>query len=575
MTALATMHEAFNARGLAPRVVADGFVIPRHFDLLQAPGHALILGARGSGKTTLLKMLLPSALAAWDSTRLRRARPRIPYLASWIPADRLWRAEGTVSRGAARQVAAAQTVRALVDTLLEASGPPIDGVPHVSFTESALATALAAELGLDLQGATTLRSVRTSAGRVIRRLQSDPEAPVMSASLEHPLAAASAALDAIEEHTGYRGAWALLFDELELASELAEELVSAMRGGDPRLYIKVATGMYRPESASDHSPTPDNDYKEILLSFGRQTDSDNFVERLWQDLLDRSPRRSRPATLHEWLGSSLLSPVSDSPTYGPDSPMAQIYAELSASDSTFREALEQRGIEPHSLNALPDSLMDSFVRKTRQQVVIRHAYRPQDTRGTVRVKTLGPYAGSALVRVTDGNPRWIRALFAELDTTSSAKPSRSMQARILDVAINNYRSFLATLDADWRLASGSDSEHRVGLLPFIDRIGGSLRLRVLDGPFDPEAQECFRVDDDAPTEIVKVLGRAMDAGAIVYAPTRGFAQPLWGGQLRGKRFRLSYRLAPYYRLPIRLGREGRLSSLLEGPSGQGQGSLGV
>ena len=56
------------------------------------------------------------------------------------------------------------------------------------------------------------------------------------------------------------------------------------------------------------------------------------------------------------------------------------------------------------------------------------------------------------------------------------------------------------------------------------------------------------------------LTRALNAGAIVYVPDEDGQLLL--ASLRGKRFRLSYLLAPTYHVPLRLGRAVSLSKIL-------------
>jgi len=60
---------------------------------------------------------------------------------------------------------------------------------------------------------------------------------------------------------------------------------------------------------------------------------------------------------------------------------------------------------------------------------------------------------------------------------------------------------------------------------------------------------------------LEALGRALNSGAIILAPDPGGEALL--SSLRGKRFRLSYMLAPGYGLPLNLGRPMALSHVLE------------
>ena len=58
-----------------------------------------------------------------------------------------------------------------------------------------------------------------------------------------------------------------------------------------------------------------------------------------------------------------------------------------------------------------------------------------------------------------------------------------------------------------------------------------------------------------------MVGRSLNAGALIYIPD-GDGEMLLSS-LRGKRFRLSYLFAPYYGIPIRLGRAVSVMRALE------------
>ena len=74
-------------------------------------------------------------------------------------------------------------------------------------------------------------------------------------------------------------------------------------------------------------------------------------------------------------------------------------------------------------------------------------------------------------------------------------------------------------------------------------------------------QAVFIVDSNAPKGILAALGQALNAGAIVYVPDDEGQLIL--SSLRGKRFRLTYLLAPLYEFPIRLGGSVSLSTIMK------------
>jgi hypothetical protein len=77
------------------------------------------------------------------------------------------------------------------------------------------------------------------------------------------------------------------------------------------------------------------------------------------------------------------------------------------------------------------------------------------------------------------------------------------------------------------------------------------------------------VDARTPDSVLGALTQALNAGAVVYVPDDDGQLILTS--LRGKRFRLSYLLAPIYGFPIRLGKDVALSRIVrwrEEPAGQ-------
>jgi hypothetical protein len=76
------------------------------------------------------------------------------------------------------------------------------------------------------------------------------------------------------------------------------------------------------------------------------------------------------------------------------------------------------------------------------------------------------------------------------------------------------------------------------------------------------------VDANASEGVLAALGQALNSGAIVYVPDD--ESQLILTSLRGKRFRLSYLLAPVYGFPIRLGKAVALSAILNWESGATQ-----
>ena len=91
--AAADAFNAFNAKYLPPEKIAETFIPPQQYEVLQRVGHTMLVGPRGTGKTTLLKMLLPRALASWRHERAAETRARVAFTGVLISTDLTWRGQ--------------------------------------------------------------------------------------------------------------------------------------------------------------------------------------------------------------------------------------------------------------------------------------------------------------------------------------------------------------------------------------------------------------------------------------------------------------------------------------------------
>jgi len=98
------------------------------------------------------------------------------------------------------------------------------------------------------------------------------------------------------------------------------------------------------------------------------------------------------------------------------------------------------------------------------------------------------------------------------------------------------------------------------LLEILEAIGTFFYDQAVKADFTAEPPATFIVDNAVPTEIRQVLEGAVNAGAIVFVPER--KGEAFVHSLTNKRFRISYLLAPLYRLPLRLGKATSLSRIL-------------
>jgi hypothetical protein len=226
-------------------------------------------------------------------------------------------------------------------------------------------------------------------------------------------------------------------------------------------------------------------------------------------------------------------------------------------------------------------------RKINSIVIVREAFRKHDpkkhhnnTNGQAPNKFIqdnprsrrsrknpGVYAGAtAFFAICESNPRFLIGMLNQLlgEGTGKENPLRidaSLQAAVYASATARFRAYLRTVPSPKGISSGSR-----GLLSLMDRIGTYFYNECVAGPFDDDPDGTFIVDANTYQELASALQIALNAGAIIWVPEKKDATILTS--IRGKRFRLSYLLAPYYQLPLHLGRQVSLGKILRESSAE-------
>jgi hypothetical protein len=593
-----TTFEAFNARWLTPGEVALNFVPSRHYKDLAKRRHSMVIGPRGSGKTTLLKMLQQPALEVWPHQLADEYRSLIDYTGVFVAADLSWSAQiealggGKLDPKIHRQLSSAMftthVLRALVMAMLYrvesfsgTSKNRFGGVALSDEGESILVRKLceawkvqtAIPSLLALKQSLTLRLLETRSIANREALSGDGRSERL-AEIEffnlHFLDALSVATEVFDDLVDQQdGKWALLFDELELAPQwIQDELLGALRSTNPKFIYKLALSpfTYNANLMSALAAAPGQDFDEIALWYVERNQSYRFCEELWYALLKAKGIEPKPP--QSLLGSSYFEKDDEGSVYAPNSMISQRFVSLAESDYSFRTFLEEKRVDPRRLHELPESAMDSVVRKISNLVILREHYRAHDREvlGGRRIrtrsrKTAALYVGAeSLFAVSEGNPRWFIAITNRLLDRwqmTSKKIRHSAQAIEILRGSQRFAAMLRTIpsppvSSQWR---------KRGLLSLIDTIATFFHEQAVVKEFVAEPPATFIVDSHISDDILAILGQALNSGAIVYVPdTEG---QLLLTSLRGKRFRISYLLAPLYKLPLRLGVAVSLSSILK------------
>lgn len=598
LTQAPTIFESFNARSLNPVQVAQTFVAPPQYEQLAKHCHTILVGPRGSGKTTLLKMLQPPALETWRHPRAEEFRARIQFTGIFVATDRSWKAQlealgqGRLDTATLRLLGnAAFTTHVLhstVSAMLQRLNRHADD-QRVAFRpvdlsdsdEANLVREIAATWHLrpSLPSFLALRHALTDRLSRIPQL-ADQEVGRDSATRAGRLAevpflhlqfqqATAAALEYFDDAVSEPDAkWALMFDELELAPPwIQSELLGLLRSTNAKLLLKLAMSPFTPTAEvmdAVTSPHQYQDFDQIRLWYEEKQDGYPFCEHLWNAMLQghglaaKEPLKVLGRSLfetspEEWRGKKTA--------YGPDSPLANRFSRLATRDPSFRDYLAAKHIKPSELHLLSNDQRAADVRKVAPLIIVREFYRgieSESEKVSVRSrKTASLYAGAeSLFAVSEGNPRWFIAIVGRLLSqwkNRNERIDRHLQGDEMLKAAERFAAMLRTIPGP----SVGDS-HR-GLLTILNATGEFFHNQVVRERFRAEPPSTFIVDSFTSDAVLFALEQALNAGAIVYVPEGGQALL---SSLRGKRFRVSYLLAPYYGLPIRLGKPVSLTSII-------------
>jgi len=609
--------DAYNARWLTASQVASTFVPPPQFDQLVKHRHTILVGPRGSGKTTLLKMLQPAALERWEGLEASLLREQIDYTGVFIPADISWRQQldaagsgvlDTDTRELFSNAAfATHILQAVVEAMYFRISTPtvgssvafrrcaidkekeaqiVEEVSRTFQTEPTISTLLSLKHALTSRlveiHSIAQKAVRLGPGFSIKDLA---EYEFLFIDVLMAVGHATEVFDDIcDDHDGK---WALLFDELEIAPEgIKHHLIEGMRSTNPKFLFKLALSPFSTHtttSAVGTSPSPGNDYDQIQLWYahkeqrGASKQKREFCLSLWKSMVHN--RDGASLKLHAVFGEgffdvdsassrSSISPQrkKNASPYDPTGKWGLCFIRLYQNDPTFKQYLDERHINPEKLLELPATVRDKAIRKVTPIVAVRDFYRRPQRSGEQGAsersrKSVDLYTGAdALIDISEGHPRWFKVTMGRLldqaKGTTTLRVSTATQGQELLAAAQRFAALLRTFPVE--LSSITNSNR--GLLSLVDTIARYFRDQVVKAPFSPEPYLSFIVDSHEAEGLLLSLAQALNLGAIVYVPD-GDGEILLTS-LRGKRFRISYWLAPLYGLPLILGKAISLSKLL-------------
>lgn len=623
MTNLQTLFDTFNAKHKSEWEVAATFVRPPGvIDQLISKNNVVLTGPRGSGKTTLLKMLTAPALASWIGEDADYVKARADFVSIFIPADRSWHGQlkeltsnvsdpDGVSTAGLLGIATFTThiFKAIVGSFLDWQGELVQHdaaiskiLPQISYAqEQAIVENLASAWRLEPKAKTffELRASLSSRLAEIGLLKNKLKYSLPGQATSHPDFLFIDYREGIKlAHSLHNAAsglpsrrWLMMFDELEVApSEIQDALIRDLRGTFEQSFIcyRLALAPYNRNfvgPSDEMGVSVQNDFLHINLSFPRKERGLLFSRQICASILRQSGIEHDEEFV---LGRSILAfddpetEIDDdgksSSKYGLSSSLGKVFSSLAERDSSFAQYLLNRGVHLGDVENLSELKMAATLRKVRNIVIIRNYFSKPSKSGlaaeglaTRSRKTYRLYSGvPSLLALADGNPRSLINLLTPLirqfkEQGSAHRVSESVQADEIEKAIRIVRSLLRSIPVTEQKKAGGGAVLRV-----LDDIGSAFYGGIVATKFSEQPPLSFRVDAGQSPAMLSALGKALNMGALIHVPDQGSDEII--SSLVGKRFRISYLLSAYYKLPLSLDREVSLSKLLSQRSA-GQASL--
>jgi hypothetical protein len=606
-----TFLEPFNAKTMSYAEVARTFVPSIKFTQLAGAWNSVLVGPRGGGKTTLLKMLSDEGQEAWTNTASEPYKTTLSYTGIYVPSDIAW---GTmleslqkaglneqlgvlfsqaafvthvllaVAAGIERHVLLNPTRRPenSTETLPSASRSPTQTelervialiaamwrIKPVSLSPASLVDALRLRL-LDIKQDANLLAQLADMGSSTQQYLGIDMLESASQALQ--------AFDAAYHRPDHR--WCLLLDEFEVAPmHLQKTVLSAMRAsGAQKILLKVALAPCGPDLLYEQQPSAPpsqiNDVQQVELWYADKSEASEFCQQVF---LSRGATYAALAgkSPNEVFGASAYAVVDDTNEAEQVSlavqasnrdrrQVAEQFQSLASKDASFVEFIQRKHIDLfHELGMQPSDLHGNTLRKIAPLVAFRNAYRG---RGVGRKRGVKPfltaYAGwESISAISEGNPRWLIGLITRIMSQSDQRQFPVPPPQQTAAVHWNCQRYAEMLQAVANEQFGS-IKTSTPIYEVLSKIGMYFHNRLVTADFVEDPPMSFIVDDRVSDDVEHALRIAVNHGAIVCfeaaADVGGFRT------LRGRRFRLTYLLAPVFKLPMRKSKPVSLSTILE------------
>lgn len=555
-----------------------------------------------------MKMLTRPALDTWAGD-LAAQLLRRPVLPMYIGSDTVLRAQLQIPESQlpkARSRAAFATIRRgklglhLVETALDAVIHEIS-MERASIDmagEAALCERIAAIFRLQpafsslvalrdaigdalLEFSSAIQAAADGDARQVYKVSRVYQAPALADVLTRSQTAVEAAV------VGLPRKWLLLFDEIEYLSDAARsEVLLLIRSLGPSFALKIAltplsiTNNYVSEVEQSFLHAG-HDYLPLSLGFDNSLDVLEFSEALATTILGRLVPQFE--SLPQSFGVSAFADPAVRSQFDVEFQTRErrsdetVIQELATEQPRFAEYAEKAGLLEGLRDLTPSQRAARFRKALPVMLLWLERLRPtsDETTTASAVSRRGRkvhqiYCGyPTFLLLADGNPRVLMGMLNRLlkqrhDSAGGPKHRGPMFPAVWqDVAIESARREQIAL-ANAYLSSHGRVFGDLFALDVLHEIGRQFEESVHLAPrFSPDPATTFTIDEELPEALTRALVDAYYTGVLVSLDPivdRSLVRP--GSELRGSRFRLSYLQGCHYWLPVRKGRQVKLSTVL-------------
>lgn len=562
-------YYTYNARHLKPSEVAESFIWSESFDKLIQNGHTVILGARGCGKTTLMKMLTLPALYSWSDIRAEDIVNNIPFYAIYVSTDIYWDVKnqtyssqlesfGNFSEIISSFAVTSNVFTSLCDTFINLLHYEI--VDNSEDKEQELCTLMikAWKLSGTIPRLKFIKEALNErideVNQLIQNLILNNEGKdsffkeYFNLSFESSLEYIIPVFERIFCIQNKKK-WALCFDELEFAPLwLQEKLFISLRSRKQYILYKLSAS---PILSSDleesqkkaYGPTAGNDV--TIIKMWSNSDNEQFSRRIIDSLLKKKYNNNDSVTF--FGRNKIYNKEQDS--YKTDSVFYKEMLELYKKDDGFVDFLKSRSVDINNIEFDSKEQRDILFRKIKPIVFYRNFYIDSNNRNNgLRLrsrKTNDLFSGiEVLVKICDGNPRWLISIVSAVLSKSGPNGANStVQCDEIVNAANRFRNVISNIP------TGSNTS--VSIAEIINKLGAFFSNQVLGSTFYMDPKTTIEVNiskSEVSDHVVDMIKKGVSQGAFILLDSKDDS---FDYELRGKKIKVSFLFFPLFKLPLR------------------------